>query len=295
MMTNKKLYAAIVENAERINNDQVNQINEELTQSNDFLLRAFAESYNNALESFTAQTIELQKQQNEAMISSYRSVLEDLKNEQLNNSKHIEQLVIEVKNICIEQNRSINITLESLSESIKTSVSEMKNMIEQETNNHAILTKEIHDYLTNINQEVTKQSEIINSSSEFSKKTCEFIARKVNDLSAESVSKIDKIREILSEFSDRQDNTNLKYSKEMKRSIEDGFEASTEKISTDIKPILEEHYKEISETDKKIEKISSNYENQFNLIVDSLQKAQNLSSKDVQILEKLVEAGKNEL
>ena len=30
MMTNKKLYAAIVENAERINNDQVNQINEEL-------------------------------------------------------------------------------------------------------------------------------------------------------------------------------------------------------------------------------------------------------------------------
>ena len=50
MMTNKKLYAAIVENAERINNDQVNQINEELTQSNDFLLRAFAESYNNALE-----------------------------------------------------------------------------------------------------------------------------------------------------------------------------------------------------------------------------------------------------
>lgn len=31
MMTNKKLYAAIVENAERINNDQVNQINEELT------------------------------------------------------------------------------------------------------------------------------------------------------------------------------------------------------------------------------------------------------------------------
>lgn len=229
MMTNKKLYAAIVENAERINNDQVNQINEELTQSNDFLLRAFAESYNNALESFTAQTIELQKQQNEAMISSYRSVLEDLKNEQLNNSKHIEQLVIEVKNICIEQNRSINITLESLSESIKTSVSEMKNMIEQETNNHAILTKEIHDYLTNINQEVTKQSEIINSSSEFSKKTCEFIARKVNDLSAESVSKIDKIREILSEFSDRQDNTNVKYSKEMKRSIEDGFEASTEK------------------------------------------------------------------
>ena len=117
----------------------------------------------------------------------------------------------------------------------------------------------------------------------------------LNDISDESVSKIDKIREILSEFSDRQDNANVKYSKEMKRSIEDGFEASTEKISTDIKPILEEHYKEISETDKKIEKISSNYENQFNLIVDSLQKAQNLSSKDVQILEKLVEAGKNEL
>lgn len=54
----------------------------------------------------------------------------------------------------------------------------MKNMIEQETNNHAILTKEIHDYLTNINQEVTKQSEIINSSSEFSKKHASLLHEK---------------------------------------------------------------------------------------------------------------------
>lgn len=305
-MTHKKLLTEIIvqskENTEQLNSELKEQVRKQTDEANQILLQSFSESYQSALEKFSEQAAKLQEQQQQKMLEIMEqfmsntvqnqeksakivnAVISSMRDDQHKKLDTVKQIVSDISTAIEVQNKNINNAWDDVKEKLNAmqqfvtdSIIDMKTIIlEISENNQHMSTK--------IQESLDKQREITDSIKQTSGQAAEANYKLLKSFSNETIGKIMDIQSVLKDFAENQSRSN----RQLKAEICCTLEESMDSIKEVLDESFERHQKEIIEIDKKIQLNTKEYHNQLKLITDTIEKSQELSSKDMAFLEKMV-------